>query len=206
MSTMKSTTKLVNLALLIAVMLVLNFTNLGLITIPFSPLKVTTLHIPVIIGACLLGPRYGGILGFFFGLLSFITHSFVAPVVTSFVFTPLYSLGDYHGNFWSLVICFVPRILIGVFAGLLFQALTKRDKNTALSTGAAGVVGSLTNTVLVLGGIALFFGQQYATVKSGALLAIIMSTVVVNGIPEAIFAGLLTAVIVRPLLKLYARR
>lgn len=70
----------------------------------------------------------------------------------------------------------------------------------------AGVAGSLTNTVLVLGGIALFFGQQYATVKSGALLAIIMSTVVVNGIPEAIFAGLLTAVIVRPLLKLYARR
>ena len=87
--TNKRTKTLVQIALLVAVMIVLNFTNLGLIPIPFSPLKVTTLHIPVIIGACLLGPKLGGVLGFLFGLLSFINNSFVAPIVTSFVFTPL---------------------------------------------------------------------------------------------------------------------
>ena len=146
----KFTRTLVFTALLIAVMLVLNFTGLGLIPIPFLPLKVTTLHIPVIIGACLLGPKVGGVLGGAFGLLSFITHSFIAPTVTSFVFTPLYSLGDYHGNFFSLVICFVPRILIGVFAGLIYKRMTLKGKIPYLSGALSGVIGPLTNTILVL--------------------------------------------------------
>lgn len=199
----KFTRTLVFTALLIAVMLVLNFTGLGLIPIPFLPLKVTTLHIPVIIGACLLGPKVGGVLGGAFGLLSFITHSFIAPTVTSFVFTPLYSLGDYHGNFFSLVICFVPRILIGVFAGLIYKRMTLKGKNPYLSGALSGVIGSLTNTILVLGGIALFFGPQYASIKSEALMIIIGSSVLTNGVPEAIVAGLLTAVVVRPLVKIY---
>lgn len=201
----QKTINLVYLALLIAVMLVLNFTNLGLITIPFSPLKITTLHIPVIIGACVLGPKVGGILGFFFGALSFITHSFVAPIVTSFIFTPLYSLGEYSGNFGSIIICFVPRILIGVISGWLFQKLMKRRRNAYLSGAVSGVVGSLVNTILVMAGIALFFGTQYAEARGEALLSIIGTTVLVNGIPEAIFAGILTSVIVRALLKIQKR-
>ncbi|MBC5788371.1 MULTISPECIES: ECF transporter S component [Clostridiaceae] len=203
--TNKRTKTLVQIALLVAVMIVLNFTNLGLIPIPFSPLKVTTLHIPVIIGACLLGPKIGGILGFLFGLLSFINNSFVAPIVTSFVFTPLYSLGDYHGNFGSLIICFVPRILVGVFAGLIFQWMASKKCRTYLSGFVAGLVGSMTNTILVMGGIALFFGSEYASAKSSTLLAVIGTAVGVNGVPEAIVAAILTAAIVTPLLKILKR-
>ena len=203
--TNKQTKNLVQIALLVAVMIVLNFTNLGLITIPFSPLKVTTLHIPVIIGACLMGPKMGGILGFLFGLLSFISNSFVTPIVTSFVFTPFYSLGDYHGNFGSLIICFVPRVLIGVFAGLIFQWMANKKCRIYLSGLVAGLIGSLTNTILVMGGIALFFGNEYASAKSSTLLAVIGTAVGVNGIPEAIVAAILTAAIVTPLFKIRKR-
>ena len=60
----------------------------------------------VIIAAFILGPLGGGILGFVFGLLSLIVMT-IYPSATSFVFTPFYGIG----NGWSLVICFLPRIL-----------------------------------------------------------------------------------------------
>lgn len=198
---------LVQLAVLTAVMLALNLTGLGLVVIPGLALKVTTLHIPVIIAGCIMGPKAGGIMGFLFGLLSFINNSFIAPTITSFVFTPLYSLGDYSGNFGSILICFVPRILIGVFAGLLFKALQSKKINASISGILSGIAGSLTNTLLVMGGIALVFGQQYmeATSNSGALLVVIGTSILVNGVPEAIIAGILTAVIVTPLLRMQTK-
>lgn len=198
---------LVQLSVIIAVMLALNFMGLGTIPVPFTILSVATLHIPVIIAGCILGPKYGGFIGFCFGLLSFINNSFITPRETSFVFTPLYSLGDYHGNFGSLVICFLPRILIGVFAGLLFKGLISKGVRIAVAGLIAGVVGSLTNTLLVMGGIALIFGDQFlsASNASEALLVVIGATIVTNGIPEAIAAALCTAAIVTPLITIQKR-
>ena len=111
------------LGLLAAMEIVLTLTPLGFI--PLGVTKATTLHIPVILGGVLMGPLAGGILGGVFGLLSVITNTF-QPTITSFVFTPFYSLTpEYSGNLWSLVIAILPRVLIGVFSAWVFRLLRR---------------------------------------------------------------------------------
>ena len=92
--------------------------------IPLGFMRATIIHIPVILGSVLLGPRKGAVLGGVFGLTSLVNNT-VAPNVTSFVFTPFYSLGDVHGNWASLLICLVPRILVGVLPYFVFIGLKR---------------------------------------------------------------------------------
>ena len=83
--------------------------------IPLGFMNATIIHVPVIVGALLLGPRYGAFLGFVFGMTSLIKAT-LTPSVTSFVFSPFITIGGYSGNMWSVVIAIVPRVLIGVVA------------------------------------------------------------------------------------------
>jgi uncharacterized membrane protein len=117
--------------------------------------------VPVVITAILLGTKAGTLMGFFAGLFSFLVWTFMPPadsVAFAFVFTPFAE----PGNFFSLVICFVPRILTGTFAGLSHKAFKKlfagKKYLDVLQYGISAVIGSLTNTVLVLVGIMVFFG------------------------------------------------
>lgn len=195
------------LALFSAIIVVMaNVPFLGYIPLGF--MNATTIHIPVIIGACLLGPKSGAFLGGVFGLTSLINNT-LKPLVTSFVFTPFYSLDPrFSGGLRSLVICFVPRILIGIIAGLLFKWLKSRT-GPVLACGVAGFLGSMTNTVFVMGGIYLLYGTSYAEARGigfKALFGVIMSVVGVNGVPEAILAAFLTAVICPPLYKVMHNR
>jgi Predicted membrane protein len=196
------TNDLVKLSFFVAIIVLLAVTPfLGYIPLGFT--RATIIHIPVIIGSIMLGPFYGAFLGFVFGLTSLINNTF-NPTVTSFVFTPFYSLGTYSGNFWSLVICFVPRILVGVVPHYVYRGMKKVKSNDALALGFAGVAGSLTNTLLVMNFIYLFFGQSYAEVKNVAvstLYGVILSVIAINGIPEAIVAGILTTAICKALLR-----
>ena len=59
--THEKTLKLAQLAMLIAIEAIMTFLPIGFIMVP--PVSITLLHIPVIIGAILMGPLYGGILG-----------------------------------------------------------------------------------------------------------------------------------------------
>lgn len=187
---------LILLSLFAAIIVVMaNVPFLGYIPLGF--MNATTIHIPVILGACLLGPKAGGILGGVFGLTSFINSTF-KPMITSFVFTPFYSLDPrFSGGIGSLFVCFVPRILIGVFAGLVFNLLKNHTKSS-ICCAVTGFIGSMTNTILVMGSIYLLFGQSYAEAKNlgvDALFGVIMGVVCMNGIPEAITAAVLTTVI-----------
>ena len=198
---------LVLLALFAAIVLVLGFTPLGFI--PLVVIKATIVHIPVIIGSIVLGPKKGAILGALFGICSLITNT-VSPALTSFVFTPFYPLpGQEHGSWLSLIICFVPRILVGivpyfVYAGLL-KLMKHNSKAEFVSLAVAGVCGSMVNTILVMGLIGLMFGDSYAAannIASDALLGTIMFVVGTNGVAEAVIAGIITCVIAKVLLKL----
>ena len=204
------TLELVQLALLGALIVVLAFTPfIGYI--PLGVTRATIIHIPVIIGSLMLGPKKGAILGALFGLTSFINNSFVSPNLTSFTFTPLYSMGEYHGNFWSLVICFIPRILVGVvpyFVFLLMKKLFNGKKGgETVGLAVAGLCGSLTNTLLVMNMIYIFFGKQYAAAKevSTGLYGVILGVIGVNGVPEAILAAVLTAAITKALFRFTKR-
>ncbi len=190
-------------AILLALEAIVCFTPLG--SLPaVGPIVATLSHIPVIITAILLGTQAGAAMGFFFGLFSFLVWTFTPPAPTAFAFTPFYSLGEIHGNFWSLVICFVPRILIGVVAGLTFKLFSRVLKGNLAAYALSGVLASLTNTLLVLGGIYLFFGRSYAQAADLAyelLLGAFGLTILTSGIPEAIIGGVLAYAICRPLKK-----
>lgn len=192
---------LAQMALLTALMLVMAFTPLGYIPLPF--MNATTMHIPVIIGACLLGPKMGAVLGGLFGLTS-VFKATITPNITSFVFTPFYSLNpQFSGSWKSLIVAIVPRILIGLLAGLAYQAFRKAVHNETVSLAISGFIGSMVNTIGVMGLIYLLFGDQYAAaggVEPDLLLGVIMGVVGMNGVPEALIAAVLTAAVCKALL------
>lgn len=195
----KETVILAYYALFIAIELVLSFTPLGYI--PFSAISITTMHIPVIIAGILLGVKGGCLIGLVFGITSVINAT-MNPLPTSFVFTPFYSIGEVSGNFYSLVIAIIPRMMIGIVSALLYQSLKKLKVNQIISTSVCGFIGSLTNTILVMGGIYFFFGADYATaigVGYQALLTAILGIVTYNGIIEAIAASMMVCVICKAL-------
>ncbi|MDR1272145.1 MAG: ECF transporter S component [Clostridiales Family XIII bacterium] len=293
MATSKGKTLLlVRFSVLLAVLAVVCFTPLG--SIPLAPpLIVATLGmIPVVLAGIMFGPALGSLMGFFAGFFSFIVWTFMPPSIMAFVFTPFYSLGDIHGNGWSLVICFVPRILVGTVSGGIYLAFKKvgiaseksekrrqrkiERSGGEASSGAGGrvrpsivlyalgglvggllvsvlvfvivyaftqllmkyeissrfawgglialfivssilifilllkklkedtagdfisycvsaVAGSMTNTILVLGGVYLFFEDAYTQgmgLTEGSLFGILCTSVITNGIPEAVVAAI----------------
>lgn len=205
MNILRNTKSLALMGVLLAIEIILNFTPLGLIPLGF--MNATTLHIPVIIGAIFLGPIGGGILGAAFGVLSIITNT-IRPNVTSFVFSPFITISNTSGNFTSLIIALVPRILIGVVAYYVYKVVSEKCKNKIIAYLLAAIAGSLTNTILVMGGIYMFFGQSYAAAKGlafEALFGIILGIVGINGVPEAIVAAIVVSTICKVLSQVYKK-
>lgn len=206
MQASKKTLAMTQAALLIALIIVLALTPLGYI--PVGAIRATTIHIPVIIGGILLGPRMGALLGGVFGLTSFLTNT-LSPTPFSFVFSPLAPAAEgVSGNPLSLVIAFVPRILIGVVAGLIAKLFERRGWKSAPGLLLAGFFGSMTNTVLVMFGIYAFFGRAYAAAKGmeyDAFLGFVASMIGVNGVIEAIVAAALSAMVCAALKKALRR-
>lgn len=176
------------MALFLAIEIVLVVTPLGYIQLGL--ISATIMHIPVIIAGISLGRKAGAQLGFVFGLTSMLNATF-RPGPTSFIFSPFITVAGVSGNWTSLIIAFVPRILTGYLSGLIYQQLQKRNVNDNICVIVAALVGTLTNTVLVLSGIYLFFGPQYAQIMNiayQALIGVIFTIVATNGIGEAILA------------------
>ena len=193
------------LAMLCGVLLVMGMTGIGFIPLPV--IKATTMHIPVILGAILLGPGAGAALGGVFGLCSIWANT-TTPGLLSFAFSPFMSTEGLTGVAKSLWIALGCRILFGWLAGIfwiLFRKIFKKE-NAALPVTAA--VATICHTVLVMGSIYLLLSQQYAAAKNVAMNAVfglIMGTVTASGIPEAIAAAILVTVIGKALLNLTAR-
>lgn len=199
------------LALFTAIVFVLGLTPLGMV--PLGLIKATTLHIPVIIGCLLLGPRYGAVLGAMFGLVSFLSNT-MSPAALSFAFTPLIPLpGTPNGSPLSLVICFVPRILVGVVPWFVYRGLQKLMKESSrgevLSMAIAGAVGAVLNTALVMSLIYFLFRDAYASVNGipvEAVAGVVLGVVGTNGVAETALAAVLTPAIGKILLSLKRRK
>lgn len=192
MKTKKHDTRwMVSVALMAAIVIVLANTPLGMIQLPI--IKATTVHIPVILGAILLGPGAGAILGAVFGICSLVSNT-MAPTLLSFAFSPFLSTTGIPGALKAIWISVGCRILIGVSAGWLWVLFTKIKLNQFIALPIVGFVGSMVNTVTVMGSIYFLFAQQYAEAKEVALTAVfglVMGTVTASGIPEAIAAAIL---------------
>ena len=202
MNTKKHDTRyMVSVGLMAAIVIVLANTPLGMIQLPI--VKATTVHIPVIIGAILLGPTAGAILGGVFGICSLISNT-MAPTLLSFAFSPFMSTTGITGAIKAIWVSVGCRILIGVAAGWFWRLLKKIKSNQIVALSITGFVGSMVNTVAVMGSIYLLFAQQYAEAKNVAVTAVwglVIGTVTASGMPEAIAAAVIVAVVGKVLLK-----
>lgn len=185
---MKRPSNLAPIAIFFASMLVLHLLTNTIFNILPVPIKPTIIHIPVIIASILYGPRVGGILGFLMGLISLV-HNTIYSLPTSYLFSPFVP----DGNLYSLMIAFIPRILIGITPYFVYKWMKNR---TGLFL--AGAVGSLTNTIFVLGGIFVLFSAVF----SGSIQALLATVISTNSIAEMIISAVLTAVIIPRLEKI----
>lgn len=197
----RDTRWMVCVALMAAIVIVLANTPLGMIQLPV--IKATTVHIPVILGAVLLGPLAGGILGGVFGICSLISNT-MAPTLLSFAFSPFMSTTGLPGVLKALWISVGCRILIGVVSGWLWKLFEKVHLNQSIALPITGFVGAMVNTVTVMGSIYLLFAQQYAQAQDVGITAVwglIMGTITASGIPEAIASAVLVLALGKVLLR-----
>ena len=167
--------------------------------------KATTVHIPVIIGAIVLGPMAGGILGATFGICSLISNT-MAPTLLSFAFSPFLSTTGLVGVLKAIWVSVGCRTAMGLASGWLWSLLKKLKVNQNIALIITGFLGSMFNTIFVMGSIYVLFASQYAQAKEVAVTAVfglIMGTVVASGIPEAIAAAILVIALGKILIKIY---
>ncbi|MDO5545210.1 MAG: ECF transporter S component [Eubacteriales bacterium] len=193
------------LAMFCGILLVMGATGIGFIPLPV--IKATTMHIPVILGAILLGPAAGAVLGGVFGLCSIWANT-TSPGLLAFAFSPFMTTEGLPGVLKSLWIALGCRILLGVIAGWLWKGMKRVLKQDYLALPVTAAVATICHTILVMGSIYLLLAQQYAQAKNVAITAVfglVMGTVTASGIPEAIIAAVLVTVIGKALLHLMAR-
>ena len=191
----KDTRYLTSVALMAAIVILLANTPLGMIQLPI--IKATTVHIPVILGAILLGPGAGAILGAVFGVCSLISNT-ITPTLLSFAFSPFMSMTGVTGAVKALWISVGCRVMIGVMAGWMWIFLKKWKVPSVVALPVTGFFGSMVNTVFVMGSIYVLLAGEYAQARSVAMDAVwglIMVTITGAGIPEAVAAAILVAVV-----------
>lgn len=204
-STKRDTRYMATLAMLCGLLLVMGMTGIGFIPLPV--IKATTMHIPVILGAVLLGPGAGGVLGAVFGLCSIWVNT-TTPGLLSFAFSPFMSTEGLIGAVKSLWIALGCRILFGIVAGYLWLLVKKIAKKDYLALPITAATAAICHTLFVMGSIYVLLAQQYAEAKNVAITAVfglVMGTVTASGIPEAIAAAVLVTAIGKALLHLMAR-
>lgn len=177
--------------LLAGITIFLGLTGYGFI--PLVVMNATILHIPTIIGAIVAGPKVGMVVGFLFGLFSFIQTLRAPSLMMQFALQ--------YNAFYDAVICIVPRVLIGLVAYLVYRYFPGKQ---FIRAALAAVLGSAINTILFLGSFFVLVGAPYAAqqgISVEAVGAMIVGIVVMNGIPEALVSGLIIVPIVLTLKK-----
>ena len=189
------TIRLVQLALFTAVIIIMAFTPLGYIRIGAS-LSIALIVIPVTVGAINLGPLAGAILGGIFGLTSLAQCFGIDPFGTAlFGINPI----------GTIILCMVPRILMGWLTALIFQAIKKVDKTKHLPHLVGNLAGPVLNTVLFMTTLVIFFYntdyiqsfvEEFGT---NGVIAFVLAFVGINAIVEVIVSLLLGSAITKTL-------
>ena len=186
-------------AIFIAIILVMRITHLT--SIPVGPLVMTLAMIPIAIGAMLLGPLGGAILGTVYGFTSLYDAMTGASAMTGVFFqlSPLL----------TIILCVVIRGFVGAATGWLFQLFKKLDKHRIWCYFAGGLAAPMLNTILFMGYIVLVFYQtdfiQNMVASKGAVnpLMCIILVVGVQGLVDrstgCIVAGAVTKAVAHAL-------
>ena len=193
------TLRLTQLDLLVALELIMTYTPLGYLNVP--GLSITFLMIPVVLGAILLGPTAGAVLGGVFGLTSFMQCFGASPFGAALLgINPVL----------TFIVCFVPRMLAGWIPGLVFRALYHENSGKGMSSFAFGfsaLLGSVLNTLLFMTALLLCFyptpyiqsmAQSFGAANPFTFAALFVG---VQGVIEAAICCVLSGIISRVLYK-----
>ena len=143
-------TYLIELALLVGILLMMNITGLAMIPLPGQYASIMT--VPVAVGAMMLGPLAGGVLGGVMGCISFYT-----AIKTGF--STLF-LAGYTGGIvvvLSFVNTVIPRILMGICVGWVYRAASRLDRGNTISYYIGGIAAALLNTLFYMMVLVLIF-------------------------------------------------
>ncbi|WP_035297701.1 ECF transporter S component [Brevibacillus thermoruber] len=157
--------KIVIAGVLGAIAILLGVTRIGFIPVPTAAGSATIMHIPAVIGGIVEGWGVGLVIGLIFGVSSFLNAT-----------VPLFK---------DPLVAILPRLFIGVTAYLTYAGLRRVNEHAAI--GLAGFVGSMTNTILVLG---------MAVVRGYMPFGVAVSVAVFSGLPEAIVSVIVTLAVV----------
>ena len=183
-------------AVLMAIVFLLAFTPLGYLVI--GPIAATTIQMPVIVGAVIMGPTAGATLGFAFGL------SAIVKILTMPGADPFATMALNYSPLHYIVVCMASRIVMGWLTGVIAMALRKipalQGKKSFIGYGITGFAGSMLNTIFYLGLLWMLCAQVVANaygVDISSVGGIVMTTAVTAGIPEAIVSCIVVTAICR---------
>ena len=167
------------MAILIAIILLMAFTPIGYIRT--AGLEITLISIPVIVGAIVLGPAAGAILGGLFGLTSFLQ----CVMGLSAFGTMVLQISPWK----TAIVCIPTRLLMGWLAGLIFKAFKKKN---FWAYSIPSLCGALLNTLFFMSALLLLFWHTdfiqniAASLGAKSILGFVVAFVGVNGLVEAI--------------------
>ncbi|MBQ1900946.1 MAG: ECF transporter S component [Lachnospiraceae bacterium] len=176
-----NTVTMVELAVLIAVVLLMAFTPIGYIK-TFG-LEITLIVVPVAVGAVTLGPVAGLILGTIFGITSFIQCFGMSPFGAM-----LLSINPVS----TFIVCVPTRMAMGWLTGMIFRGLKMTDLDRKVSTSIACLLGPFLNTFFFMSALCVcFYHTDYiqsmvTSVGATNVFAFIVAFVGLNGIVEAL--------------------
>ena len=192
----EKTKRLVLAGLIMAIIVLMGFTPLGYIKI--GVIEVTFLMIPVVIGASVLGMKWGTVFGFIFGITSFFQCFGYSPFGTA-----LFAINP----FYTFLLCVIPRTLMGFLAGAIFKGVSKIDKTKIISFITTSISGAFLNTLFFVSMFLLLFRNADLTSTFGMNLAefsiikIIGVLVTLNAVLEIIVCGVIGTAISKVLVR-----
>ncbi len=178
-------------AIFLAIILLMTYTFIGFIPLGF--ISITIIHVPVLIGAYLFGPKKGALYGLFFGICSFL-RSWESPSGLDLFFqNPLVSV--------------FPRILFGLIAGLIFDFIKKMPLKNIIKQPLIIIgcfISTIIHSVLVLGTLGLIYEKEINTLLEGSFASFwifMLSTIATSSVFEALAGAIITPLISFPLEK-----
>ena len=168
--------KMVGLALLIALIVVLQF--IGSLIPPVGGFSISLVLIPIVMGAAMYGPKAGALLGAVFGVIVYINCVTGSDAGGAMVFQA------------NPILCFLvvmgKGILAGLTSGFIYKLFEK--KNPYLAILCAAVVCPVVNTGTFVLCMLLFFMEVLSSWAGGNDIAgyILTGLIIANFVPELI--------------------
>ena len=155
-------TKLVYLAIFTALVAVLQIVSN--ITMGILPVPITLTLVPIVMACAICGKYSGGWLGFVFAMV----------VLLSGASEPFFTINPLA----TIIIVIVKGVSAGIFAGLVYSLLEKRNRYVAIIL--AGATAPIVNTGIFLAGAFVFFRDYIVSLAGGEALFTFVITVFVG--------------------------